>query len=288
MMPEDKKQKKNDKILKDFLEEVVIHIIGKQAEGLVDLIYNKKHVNEFLVAKKLDLTVNQVRNILYKLSDHGIVSYIRKKDKRKGWYTYFWRIEPLKALEFLKWATEKRLEQINYQVESRESKLFYTCKKCNIEISEENALFYDFTCSECGNIFEVKDNVRVLKELRKNLSKYEEKLASVNEEVDKEKEKIDKVKLKIIKKEEKKKKAASAAKRKLTIAKRKKTLAEKKKTAKKKPVKKKVAKKSTKKPKKKKVKKTLVKKKAATKKKVMKRKPIKKKFVKKKVKSKKK
>ena len=270
MMPGNKKV--NDKILRDFLEEVVVHIIGKQVENLVDLIYNKKHANEFLIAKKLDVTVNQARNMLYKLSDYGTVSYIRKKDKRKGWYTYFWRIEPLKALGFLRSATEKRLEQINYQIESRDSKLFYTCKKCNVEISEENALFYDFACSECGNIFEVKDNTRVLKELRKNLAKYEDKLSLINGEIDTEKEKIDKEKSRIIKKEEKKQKEASAAKRKATAVAKKKLLAKKtvKKKVKKKPVKKKVVKKS----------------KSSVKKKV-KKKPVKKK-VKKKVKAKKK
>jgi transcription factor E len=285
MMPENKKD--NDKILHDFLEEVVAHIIGKQVEDLVDLINNKKHANEFLIAKKLDITVNQTRNMLYKLSDYGTVSYIRKKDKRKGWYTYFWRIEPLKALEFLKTATEKRLEQINYQVESRDSKLFYTCKKCNVEISEENALFYDFTCSECGNIFEVKDNTRILKELRKNLAKYEDKLSNVTMELDKEKEKVDKEKLKIIKREEKKKKEASAAKRKATAEAKKKLLA--KNPVKKKPVKKKVVKKKVKKkPVKKKVVKKKVKK-VPTKKKAVKKvvkKKVKKKPVKKKVKKK--
>ena len=101
-MPSKKAAKRPDtnvdeKKLSGFLQEVSNDIAGKQAEEMVPLLFNKKHVNEFIIAKKLNITVNQVRNLLYKLSDHGIVSYIRKKDKRKGWYTYFWRIEPLKS-----------------------------------------------------------------------------------------------------------------------------------------------------------------------------------------------
>ena len=88
-------------MLKKLLQEIVVDIAGKQAEEMIDLLTTPKYINEFLVAKKLDITVNQVRNMFYKLSDYGMASHIRKKDKRKGWYTYFWKIEILKSLELL-------------------------------------------------------------------------------------------------------------------------------------------------------------------------------------------
>mgnify|MGYP001579745958 FL=1 len=72
-------------MLKKFLMDVVIIVVGKQSEDLVDILDNKKHINEFIIAKKLNLTINQTRNLLYKLSDYGLVSSIRKKDKKKGW-----------------------------------------------------------------------------------------------------------------------------------------------------------------------------------------------------------
>ena len=64
-------------MLKKFLREVVIIIVGKHAEEIAELLDTKKHVNEFIIAKKMELTINQVRNILYKLSDYGLVSFIR-------------------------------------------------------------------------------------------------------------------------------------------------------------------------------------------------------------------
>jgi len=87
---------------KELIKNAIISVAGKQAEDLINYIDDKKYINEFLIAKKLGITVNQLRNILYKLSDEGMVSSIRKKDKRKGWYTYFWKIEVLKMLDFLK------------------------------------------------------------------------------------------------------------------------------------------------------------------------------------------
>ena len=207
---EAKKSVKKEKISenktpKKILKEVVTLIVGKQAEDIVDLLDTKKHVNEFIIAKKLDLTINQTRNILYKISDHGLVSYIRKKDKKKGWYTYFWKIEILKSLEFMKSNLLKKIDQLEYKIKSRETKRFYICERCNIELSEENALLYNFTCNECGDVLALKDNTKFIREMKKNLEKLKKDLVFLKEEIKKEIEKVEKIKLKERRKEEKSK-----------------------------------------------------------------------------------
>ncbi len=244
-------------MLRKFLKEVVVIVVGKQAEEIADLLNSKRYINEFLIAKKLEITINQTRNILYKISDHGLVSSIRKKDKRKGWYTYFWKIEILKSLEFLRNILMKKIDQINYQIKSRETKEFYICERCNIEFNEENALLHNFTCNECGDIFVIRDNTKLLREFKRKLDKLSKELEFVNTEIEKEKEKIEKSKLKEIKKKEKEK---QKAKKKVS----------KKKIIKKKVVKKETKKKPTKKAKEKSKKKKVIKKK--TKKKVVKKK----------------
>ncbi len=240
--------KKNlDNSLKKILKEVVTLIVGKQAEDIVDLLDTKKHMNEFVIAKKLDLTINQTRNILYKISDHGLVSYIRKKDKKKGWYTYFWKIEILKSLEFMKADLLKKIVQLENKIKSRETKRFYVCERCAIEISEENALICNFTCNECGDVLILKDNTKLIREMKKNLEKLKKDLVFLKEQIKKETEKVEKVKLRERRKKEKAK-------------------------AKKKPIKKPIKKKkTTKKTKKKPVKKVVKKPKPKAKKKTIKK-----------------
>ena len=67
----------------ETVTELVEEIAGKDVVELVELIKGKEHVSEFKIAEKLDLTVNQVRNMLYRLYSHNLVSFIRKKDKNK-------------------------------------------------------------------------------------------------------------------------------------------------------------------------------------------------------------
>lgn len=182
-------------MINTFLKEVIVYVAGKSAENITEILSTKKYINEFLIAKKISLTINQTRNILYKISDNGLVSSIRKKDNKKGWYTYFWKIEILKSLEFLKQVLLKQIEQINNHIKSRESKQFFICERCNIELTEEKALLHNFICNECGDVFKLKDNFKLLREFKKNLEKLKNKLSLVNQEIEKEKEKIEKQKV---------------------------------------------------------------------------------------------
>src|SRR3989344_1772326 len=210
-------------MLKKILRDAVVIVVGKQAEEIADLLNTQKHVNEFLIAKKLKITINQTRNILYKLTDNGLVSNIRKKDKKKGWYTYFWKIEILKTLEFLKNTLSKKIEQINNQIKSRETKDFYICERCDIEFNEENALINNFICNECGGVFSLKDKEKVLKEFKKELDKLKRDLSFVDEEIVKEKEIDEKKRFKESKKFKKEKERLSKLKREMAKKKSSKT-----------------------------------------------------------------
>jgi len=201
-------------MLKKFLKDAVNLIVGKQAEDIVDLLDIDKYVNEFILAKKLDITINQTRNILYKLSDQGLVSSTRKKDKKKGWYTYFWKIEILKSLKFVRNDISKKITQLESQIKKRETRRFYVCKRCNIELNEENSLLHDFICRECGDVLMLKDNTKVVREMKKTEDKLGRDLDFVEEEIKKETERVEKQKLKELKKEERKRKRKLKMKRK--------------------------------------------------------------------------
>ena len=168
----------------DLLRDISAEIGGKNGSLLVDLLNGKKHVNEFLIAKRLELTINQTRNILYKLSDESLVSSVRKKDKKKGWYTYFWTFNVDNALILLRKIIIRDIEQLEHQLDSRQQKRFYKCKICGIEVTEENALTHDFTCDECGEIYELNDSSKVINEISGHILKLKRKLEAVQTELE--------------------------------------------------------------------------------------------------------
>jgi len=191
----------------NFLKRVVENTAGEQAVKIVDLLANKKDINEFLIAKKLGLTINQTRNLLYKLSHLGIISSTRKKDKRRGWYIYFWTLNVLKSLEVLEQSISDEINSLKNELARKQAQRFYKCKICGREVNEETALLTDFVCSECGEVYELADTTPIINEISKNIAKLEKELVSIRGEIKQEKERIEQELHKHLKREERKKKA---------------------------------------------------------------------------------
>jgi len=203
----------------DFLRDIVTSIAGDKAAGLVGILYEKKNVNEFIIAKKLSLTINQTRNILYSLADEGLVSFIRKKDKKKGgWYTYFWTLNTGKGLLKYKETLKTELDSLKNLLHSRKTKKFYSCPNCNIEFNEENALLHDYTCPECGEILQLKESKAEIQSVAIRVEKLEKELAEVDKEMGIVNAGEEKVRARRLKAEEKKR----TLERKKNLAKRKK------------------------------------------------------------------
>jgi transcription factor E len=194
----------------NLLKRVVENTAGIQAVKIVDLLYGKKDVNEFLIAKKLGLTINQTRNLLYRLSHLGILNSIRKKDKRKGWYIYFWTFNILQSLEVLENSLSSEIASLQNQLQIKKNTRFYKCKFCGREATEEAALLTNFTCSECGEVYSLADNAPIIEATLKQIEKYQKDLNHIKAEIALEEEKNVSKLNRFLKSEAKKKKELRA------------------------------------------------------------------------------
>lgn len=173
------------KLLSDLVE-----IMAGEGNGrIVNILFGRRDVNEFNVSKKMNLTINQVRNILYKLSAGGLVTFIRKKDKRKGWYIYYWTLESEKCFLKLEQALVSRIKELTDDLGNRETKRYYYCKFCDIEATEEKALEDGFTCSECAEVYTLRDNTNAIKEAKAKITKTEKDLEMIRGELEQMREK---------------------------------------------------------------------------------------------------
>ena len=256
------------KLLHNLVEEMA----GENTGRIVEILFGKRDVNEFLIAKKMELTINQVRNILYKLSAEGLVAFIRKKDKRKGWYIYYWTLKTEKCMMKLELSLVGKIDDLNHILRNRETKRFYVCKSCGIEVGEEKALDHGFSCEECAEVYELSDNSGPIRDTKARITRTEKNLVLIQNELKTIREKKAKKRARANKKIEKQEAERKALMKVARVAARKKIAEAKKETAKgkipikKKAVKKKVVKKKAVKKAVKKVVKKVVKKKVAKKK----------------------
>lgn len=168
-------------MLVKLLKEVISEIVGLEGAKIVDVLYGKKNINEFIVAKKMGLTINQTRNLLYKLGDKGLVSFIRKKDRKKGgWYTYFWTLDSGKSIVSLKDKIEAKIKELGGQIQSRKAKRFYCIPEINAEYTEEEALEHDFVCPETGEVMQLKDSAELISKLEREIIELNKLLKSIN------------------------------------------------------------------------------------------------------------
>ncbi|RMD58342.1 hypothetical protein D6825_01205, partial [Candidatus Woesearchaeota archaeon] len=230
------------KISQKLVDEVVSELAGADVVPLVALLRNKTNVSEFLLAEKLDVEINLVRNMLYRLYDNSLVSFTRKKDKKKGWYIYYWTFNPKRVRELIVDIKKKKLRKLKERLMREKNNQFFICENECMRLDFEQAHDYKFKCPECGVLLNVQDNRKTIERLEKECEKAENELKLIEEAVAKEEKAAKEAAAKRAEREEKKEaKEKEAAKK----AKKKAVKKAKKKTTKKK-VKKKVAKKAKK------------------------------------------
>ncbi len=197
------------------LKELVVKVSGKDTAVLVDILKNEKPVNEFKIAEKLGLTINQVRNILYKLYNQNIVAFVRKKDEKKGWYIYSWSINIPKAFERLKIMKEKELHELRHLLSSRENKRFFKCPRECVELNEESAMLHDFTCAECGSILALNSTEELTNDVKIKIDIIKHEINEIESELNKRNEvrlvKLEKERERIAKEKKRKRMALKKA-----------------------------------------------------------------------------
>lgn len=166
--------------IKSLLKTIVVSLTSPAASSVIDALYDKKNVNEFLIAKRLKLTINQTRNILYRLADEGLVHFIRKKDVKKGgWYTYFWTLNMSKSVQRYVTLLEEQRAVLHAQLHAQQTGRFYVCPHCHVEYTEEHAIEHDYSCPECGEVVLIKDTAPMIATLTKDLAGADTRLAGI-------------------------------------------------------------------------------------------------------------
>ncbi|MBS3150125.1 hypothetical protein J4455_05580 [Candidatus Woesearchaeota archaeon] len=157
------------------LKELLVEIESEEAFPIIKFIINKRNVSEFKISDKLLISINQVRNLIYKLNNYNLVTYIRKKDKKKGWFIYYWTFHVKEALSSLDNMKSSKIEGIKKKLKEESDTLFFSCPDKCTRVDFETALENNFKCIECGKVLKEESNVKEIGALSKELKGLEKR-----------------------------------------------------------------------------------------------------------------
>ncbi len=206
------------KVTNQMIKEVVSQTSGEDTLPIVMAIKNKVNVSEFKIAEELHEEIREIRKKLYKLLEYNLVTFRRKKDKKKGWYIYYWTFNPNQVKFLYKNLRVKRLEMLRSRLKRELENSFYICPNACVRLTFQKAFEFDFKCPECGSLMIEQDNSSTIRHLQEEIKKLEYELKEIEEQEKKKTKKVGKKK----KVKTEKKKIKTATKKKSKKKKRKK------------------------------------------------------------------
>lgn len=173
-----KQKLKLSKPTKKQTAEVVVEVVGEHALPIIDFLRGKTRISEFIIAEELELEINETRNILYKLFEHNIVTFIRRKDRIKGWYICYWDLNE-EMIPYIKRKLElEKLEKLRSRLKNEESGIFYMCSNACSRMDFDKAMEFQFKCPECGSLMQQQENGRTIEFLKDKIVELEKKLGN--------------------------------------------------------------------------------------------------------------
>ncbi len=169
------KKKENKKV-----EDTVFAVAGEVGVAIINFLGDQKNVSEFTIADKLKLDMQTVRNTLYKLHTHHVATYIRKKDRQKGWYISYWTFNKKRINELIENMKKMQLERLKERLRKEEASkgIFFICAKACARLDFDQATEFEFKCPECGTLLQQQENQRTIDHLREEIKRIEGTLRS--------------------------------------------------------------------------------------------------------------
>ncbi len=160
---------------KEVLHKTTVGAVGEDAISIVEYLKGKKDISEFKIAEDLKVDIHLVRNVLYRLNSKHLATYIRKKDRQKGWYISYWTLNDKHFKTVYVKLLDERLgnlkEKLKKEQEFRDG--LYICPNLCTRMNFENAMELSFKCPECGSILNPQDNTRTIEHLKTMIQEIE-------------------------------------------------------------------------------------------------------------------
>ena len=166
---------KKKKITEELINHVVTELVGEEALSIIFYLRGKRQISEFIIAEELDMEIHLVRNLLYRLLEYNIVSFLRKKDRIKGWYICYWDFNEYMTPYLAEKIRLSKIAKLKERFEREQKFTFYMCRNACVRMPFEKSMEFNFKCPECGGLMHEQDNNRTRETIKTQIVELEKK-----------------------------------------------------------------------------------------------------------------
>ena len=137
---------------------------GEDYVNVAKSLLSHENTTDEEIAESTELKINIVRKCLYDLFGRSLITGIRVRDTKRGWFVYRWRSRHDEVENFIDVQKKKVLERLQQRYDYENGSDFYHCGNGDCpRATFEESLDLDFKCSSCGRTMDIKKNERVRK-----------------------------------------------------------------------------------------------------------------------------
>lgn len=140
---------------------------GEEYVKVARALLNTEDVTDEEIASATGLKINIVRKVLYDMFGKALITGIRVKDEKKGWFVYRWRAKQDHVDNFIENQKKKILDRLYKRLEHEDSTEFYHCGNHDCpRVKFDTAVELFFKCPNCKEPLNMVDNAKVREALR--------------------------------------------------------------------------------------------------------------------------
>lgn len=151
---------------------------GAEYVKVARALLNNENATDEEIASATGLKIKNVRKALYDLYGRSLITGIKVKDPKRGWFVYRWKALRDQTDSFIQAQRKKILGKLKLRLEYEEMHEFYHCgtEKCKKRVFEE-AMENFFKCPDCSKLLNRVDNTELKEALRWKIKQLEEELS---------------------------------------------------------------------------------------------------------------
>ena len=135
---------------------------GEEYTKVARALLNSEDTTDEEIASATGLRINIIRKVLYDMFGKALITGIRVKDEKKGWFVYRWRAKQDQVDNFIENQKKKILDRLQKRLEYEESSEFYYCgnRDCP-RVKFDYAVEVFFRCPLCRGSLNMVDNSKI-------------------------------------------------------------------------------------------------------------------------------